>query len=300
MAIKIAHLRTLSVVSSCGNIKDAAARLGRTPSAVSMALKQFEDELGGSLFEADRKTSLTPLGRFILNQANDALANYDRSVAAIQAYSKNEIGRLVVACVPSVAARLLPEIIRSFVAELPRVELEIQDMDSAAVLRSLRQGQVDLGIASLDKSDPFFEVEELFSDHFGVVVPAGHSLVGLGRAVRWEDLRGERLIANGLSMTLRDSTYRALEADSQLTVRNVWSLLALVKCGLGVTLLPHLSVPLEDPALKVLELGEGPLRRQVTVLRRAGETPSPVALLFTKKLAQEIPILRQCYHPNGH
>lgn len=60
--IQMQTLRVFVTVAECGNIRDAAKSIGRTDSAISMALKQLETELGADLFETDRKHTLTALG----------------------------------------------------------------------------------------------------------------------------------------------------------------------------------------------------------------------------------------------
>jgi len=153
MPIKVAQLRTFATVAQCGNIKDAAARLARTPSAVSMALKQLEEELGGCLFEADRKTTLTPLGRYVLDTAKEELLRFERAVEKMRAFAGNRVGRLELACVPTVAVHILPAVIRAFVAGRPEVQLEVWDMDSLSVRRAVERGEVDLGIASPGRAE---------------------------------------------------------------------------------------------------------------------------------------------------
>ena len=59
--VKVEHLRVFVAVAEAGELQQAAAHLGRTPAALSMTLKQLEDELGGSLFENERKGRLTYL-----------------------------------------------------------------------------------------------------------------------------------------------------------------------------------------------------------------------------------------------
>ena len=61
MAIKLEMLRYFVEVAKTGNLSQAAERLGRSPSALSMMLKQFEEHLGAPLFETDRKSNLTLL-----------------------------------------------------------------------------------------------------------------------------------------------------------------------------------------------------------------------------------------------
>ena len=81
MAIKIDMLRCFLTVAERGNLADAATALGRTPSAVSMMLRQFEDHIGAPLFEAGRKSRLTRLGELIRVEAGRELAHFDRTVA---------------------------------------------------------------------------------------------------------------------------------------------------------------------------------------------------------------------------
>ncbi|MFT5446017.1 MAG: DNA-binding transcriptional LysR family regulator [Gammaproteobacteria bacterium] len=70
LAIKIEMLRCFVAVAQSGKLVDAAEKLGRTPSAVSMMLKQFEQHLGAPLFESERKNRLTALGAFALTEAS--------------------------------------------------------------------------------------------------------------------------------------------------------------------------------------------------------------------------------------
>lgn len=289
MPIKVAQLRTFATVAQCGNIKDAAERLGRTPSAVSMALKQLEEDLGGRLFEADRKNALTPLGRYVLDTAQDELLRFERAVARMQAYAGNRIGRLELACVPTVALRILPDVIRDFVAGRPGVQLEVWDMDSLSVRRAVERGEVDLGIASSGGADGALDHRPFFADDFGVVCAADAPLTRLKRRVRWSDLGDATVIANGLSRSIADPAYRSLEERSSLMVRNVTSILALVRRGVGVTLLPSLSVPRDDEGIRFLSLAGAAIRRNVGVMSRADSTLSPVARAFCEVLMQHAP-----------
>ena len=85
MAIKIEMLRCFAAVARSGNLADAAETLGRTPSAVSMMLKQFEEHLGAPLFESERKSRLSALGRFALDEAMRELDHFERTIASSRA-----------------------------------------------------------------------------------------------------------------------------------------------------------------------------------------------------------------------
>ena len=100
MAIKIEMLRCFREVARSGNLTDAAQVLKRTPSAVSMMLKQFESHLGEPLFETDRKNKLTALGVFVLEQAERELLHFDNTVRVIESYANASHGHVRIATVP--------------------------------------------------------------------------------------------------------------------------------------------------------------------------------------------------------
>ena len=73
MAIKLEMMRCFRAVAERGTLAEAAEALGRTPSAVSMTLSQFEREVGGALFEGAGKGRLTPLGRMVLDEVTEEI-----------------------------------------------------------------------------------------------------------------------------------------------------------------------------------------------------------------------------------
>ena len=94
MAIKIEMLRCFHAVAKHGNLAEAAEILGRTPSAISMMLRQFEDHIGAPLFETARKSKLTPLGMQIKAEATRELNHFDRTIASIEGLSRAEMGHV--------------------------------------------------------------------------------------------------------------------------------------------------------------------------------------------------------------
>ena len=289
--IKLETLRTFVTVAEAGNIKDAAERLCRTASAVSMTLKQLEHEVGGALFETDRKSSLTPLGAFMLETGRLQIQNYDRMIDGIRAYARNRIGRLTLASVPSVAVNLVPSLLPRFVLDRPGVEIELLDTDSRNVLRSVESGQADLGIAGRPLSRTTAAFEPLFRDRFKVICNAGCDLAAAGKLVDWADIENQGLILNGASDTIDAPGYKAVSEQASMYVRNVTSLLALAKSGFGVTLLPALAAVDLPEDVVALDLAEENMWRVVGLLSRSDTVLSPVALAFRAFILDEVPKL---------
>ncbi|MCZ7676730.1 MAG: LysR family transcriptional regulator [Roseovarius sp.] len=285
--IKLEALRVFVTVAEIGNIRDAADRLGRTPSAISMALKQLEEEIGADLFETERKNALSAVGRYVLETARIQILGFDRAISAIRAYAHNRIGKLAVACVPSVAASLMPGLLEQFIAQRPGVEVELFDIDTASVAALVELGQVDLGIAGRPRTRGTLECTPLFSDRFIVVCGADAPLAHLGRPVEWSDLEGERIIRNGASQTINAAEYKALAERAPLMVRNVTSLIAMAGSGLGVTLLPALSAARLPEGVVACDLADREAVREVVVLEQKGRSRSPVASAFIALIAEE-------------
>jgi DNA-binding transcriptional LysR family regulator len=279
MAITLNGLRFFVAVAEAGSIVDAASRLARGPSTVSMALKQLEAELGGALFESDRKNRLTPLGRFTLAAARNGVHRFDQAVDDIRDYARGQMGRLSVASVPSVAAHLLPDVIDRFIGAHPSVDLDLRDTDSDAIETAVIDGSIDLGIAGRPTNSGSILFEPLFEDRFVLICSCACPLAER-RGVSRADLGGHVLIANGASARLRTELYATRAAGTNLTVRNMASLLALVRRNVGVTILPSLSIPGDDAGLVRLEIVDEKLYRLVGTLRRKGENLAPAAAAF--------------------
>lgn len=278
--VRLEALRVFLTVADTGNIKEAAERLGRTPSAVSMTLRQIEDRLGARLFQSDRKHSLTDLGQLVQEAGAVLLRDFDRTMDLIQAFAESRAGRLRIASVPSVAAMLLPQVLKQFVAARPSVEVELVDTDSIGVLDMVESGQVDVGIASAPRKLAGLDFEPLFADSFRLVCRMGSPLSKHKRPLAWGELEGEQMIMNEASRTLAAPEFQAMAGRARLTVRNVTSLLALVQSGAGITLLPVLATANLPSPLRAVPLADRDAVRTVGLMSRQGRIASPVTAVF--------------------
>ena len=286
--IKLEALRVFVTVAEIGNIKDAADTIGRTASAVSMTLKQLEDDIGGPLFQTDRKNALTALGNLMLDLGREQLRSFDKSIGTLRAFAHNRLGRLSIASVPSIATSVLPPILERFLKERPQVQVELFDIDSAQVRRMVESGAADIGIAGNSRSGGAIEFTPLFRDRFRLLCHSESEICSLRTPIRWTDLDGAKLIRNGASDRIDTSTYRDLTELSMLTVYNVTSLIALVKAGLGYTVLPSLSLDQQQDGLRVFDLEDAAASREVGIVERRDVPPSPVAAAFRAIALREI------------
>lgn len=276
MAIKPDNLRTFVTVASCGALSEAARQLSRTPSAVSMSLKQFEAQLGAALFETDRKSTLTPLGHFVLEEGQRALNDFDESIRTIQRYVGGEMGTIRLATVPSVATHLLPQVVKDFHAQRPNVRLELRDTDSVSVAAAVRNGSVDFGIASRPAASHDLITELLLEEPFGIICSTDHPLTTSKQAIQWAMLKGTPLISNGLSALIRHPAFNPLNNDSVIHIHNIATLLSFVHQGIGITLLPRLVIQ-DDAGLCFLPLADKSILRRLYFLQHKQHRLNPAA-----------------------
>ncbi|MFU1476292.1 LysR family transcriptional regulator [Roseovarius sp. C7] len=286
MAIKIEMLRCFRAVADHGSLADAAEKLGRTPSAVSMMLRQFEDHIGAPLFESARKSRLTPLGELIRAEAERELDHFERTVRSIESLSRAEHGNVRLSATPSVAQVILPPLLKAFMQEFPGVRVEISDTDSATIERDLAAGRADIALASIGPMQGF-DRELVFTDAFGVVCPVDHPLAQNWSRLDWTSLTDHRFIANGLCQHIPDAGFQPILEASTLFVRNTASILSMVRAGAGISILPELSILPEFLDLEFLPLQDCEIRREVWMLSQPQmmQTPATRALVAALRRA---------------
>lgn len=287
--LKLENLRSFITVANAGNISDAANILGRTPSAVSMTLKQLEQSIGGPLFETDRKNALTALGQYTLETAQVQIHGFDTAVKAIRAFAGNSIGLLSIASVPSVAINLIPDLLPEFVVNRPGVEIELLDADSRSVASMVENGVSELGIAGAPTAAAHLSFTPLFSDRFRVVFAQNSDLNAIDRPLAWPDLQSEQFIRNEASDTIQLPELRGQYFQANMVVRNVTSLLAMVNAGMGITLLPALATTNLPGGLTARDIDFRGATRVVGLIKRKGPTLSPVATAFCHHIKTAIP-----------
>lgn len=278
--LRLEALRTFVEVADNGNIKDASERLYRTPSALSMTLKQIEERLGCALFETDRKSTLTEMGHFLYDQAVVLLRDYDRAMERIEDHAKARSGRLRLASVPSIATMLLPSFLQEFVGSRPDLDVELLDTDSTNVCQLIESGQVDIGIAGQAADVPGLAAAPIFRDPFHLICRSDSPLAAKGSILDWSDIENEPFIINEATRNLPSPGFQKLKRDARFSVRNVASLIAMVQTGMGITLLPALATVNLPAALTARVLRDPACMRTVCLYWRAGSTLSPVTQCF--------------------
>lgn len=264
--IKIEMLRCFSAVARSGNLADAASRLGRTQSAISMTLKQLEEELGQKLFEGERKSVLSPLGEQIFTLAQGQVQTFDNAVREIEATARSPKGLIRVASIPSATASLVPGAAEQMAARYHGLKIDIRDTDTDAVVDMLLRGQADVGIASGEPSIKGVKSNVLFQDEFGLICASDHPLAGQAGEMTMSDTQAYDFVGNNLCHQIKNVRLKEALATTQLHAHNTLSLIGILQMGKRFTILPRAVVQQLPGALSFRALSDLKAKRTVSVL----------------------------------
>lgn len=293
MTPKLELIRVFAAVVEAGNITDAAKALTKTPSSVSMSLKRLEASLGGALFEGERKNQLTELGRFAHEIAHVQLENYERAVASIQAFARNETGHLSIACVESQLSQLVPGVVRRYLADRADATVELSAHNNDQIAERVADQAIDLGICAEPGPNPNLIFEPLLNDPFHVWFTRRSALARLKRPLTWRDLRSHRLLRNPISDTLSTESYRNLAMRSKLWIQDTPSLMTLVASGSGIAILPLLPQAEAASELLHLPLNDHRAQRVLGLVRRAHTPVLPGIEIFSEQFRQSCRLYQQ-------
>lgn len=138
-------LRTLVVAHDCGGFGEAASRLNRTPSAVSLQMKRLQESIGVSLFRKDgRGVALTDAGDITLRYARRMLALNDELLHTIQGASLT--GSVRLGCSQDFAEGVLPIVLAKFAQLYPLVMIEVRIDGNAALVDAVEKEQLDIAL----------------------------------------------------------------------------------------------------------------------------------------------------------
>jgi DNA-binding transcriptional LysR family regulator len=265
LGIELRHLLALEAVAREGSFGKAATSLGYTQSAVSQQIAMLERIVGQRLIErpgGPRPVSLTEAGRLLLTHAEAIAARLAAAQADLNALGDGEAGMLRVGVFQSVGQRVLPELMRRYMEAWPKVEVTLTESAADTELLGLvERGELDLTFSDLPLVDGPFESVELMRDPYVLVVPANSELAARGVAPPLREIAELDLIGHKhcRSLVRLEGVFRrpleyVFQSDHNQTVQ------ALVAAGVGVALVPGLTMDPQDESTALLELPKVPPR----------------------------------------
>jgi DNA-binding transcriptional LysR family regulator len=188
------QLRSFVVLAEELHFRRAADRLHIAQPSLSQQLRRLEDGLGVRLLERDRRrVALTVAGAALLPEARAVLAAAEHAAAVTRATEAGERGRLRLNLTRSLTGGVAGEIVETFRARHPGVDLELDVGTSTTNAAALRDDSIDAAFVRPPLLDDGLEVLELGREPMVCVLPTRHRLARR-RTVRPEDVRAEPLV----------------------------------------------------------------------------------------------------------
>ncbi|EGU41452.1 Transcriptional regulator, LysR family protein [Vibrio ichthyoenteri ATCC 700023] len=281
MSIKLQQLKHFVMVVEEGGFRAASNRANRSQAALSTSIKELEKILGQPLFEAGNKAKLTPFGKICVPKIVQFLNVYSALDNDLRAAAAGQQGKVRIASVPSVAAKLIPSVLATFCQQYPDVEVSLIDDNAAGVASRLLSGEVDLAVGNFTyMDDRAIDFTPLISDPVGVVCLHDNPIAAHPEGIGWQTLLEQPFIRNGTCTLLDPTPARVLSEQALYSVENITSLFSVLELGIGVTTLPKMAFPTNETRLVWIPLIDPPLERQIGIFRLMDRTISPQAHAF--------------------
>jgi len=280
------RLRAFEAVARLGSFSRAAAELHLTQPAVSMQLRQLEQEIGLPLVEQmGRRLDVTPAGREIVDCARAVAARLREAEEAIAELQGRGGGELAISTV-STAKYHVPMLLAEFRRRHPNVQVRLSVSNREAVVRDLAENTIDLAIMGTPPRRLDTTAVAFAKHPIAIIAAPGHPLARRKR-VALARLGGETFLIRERGSGTRSAMERffsarrfrpreTIEMSSNETIKQA------VMAGMGVSFLSLHTVALELQAkrLFVLHVDGTPVMRAWHVIHRERKRLSPVAQAF--------------------
>lgn len=241
------QLRYLVELAERLSFRQAADALFVTQSTLSAGIKELESVLGVALVERDQRTvRLTPLGCEVVERARALLAAAEDLVGAVKGAAAPLAGSLRLGVIPTIAPFLLPAILPPLRAKYPALRLFLREDQTARLLERIESGQLDFALLALPYDTGKLVVRPLLQDEFWYVARDDDPTAKLTQfALR--DLDPGRILLLEEGHCLRDHAItacgpRGRSIAPEFEATSLPTLVQMVEGGLGVTLLPEMTV----------------------------------------------------------
>lgn len=277
------QLRYAVAVARHGTFSRAAEHCHVSQPSLSQQIQKLEEELGERLFDRTKRAARpTPAGANFLQRAVRILDEVE--AARREAADAGELlrGTLAVGVLPTIAPQVLPRALSKFATRYPGLEMIVHEDMTARLLAQLVAYEIDFAIASNPIDDPRFEVRALFEEELLLALPPKHTLARK-RRVAAADLQAENLIVMKEGHCLGDQVMgfcegRGLKPRIGFRSAQLETVQALVRAGLGVSLVPALAAKAAGPNRLAYRSFQAPPHRTIVSVWLKHRPPGRAAM----------------------
>ncbi len=290
--ITLKQLRAFVAVAHTRSFTEACARVHLSQPALSIAIKNLEEEVGGELLARTTRTlALTPEGEEFYPVAERMLLDWDNALENLQQRFSLKRGRIVIGAMPSFASSLLPDLLKAFRLEYPKIAVTVQDVVAEDVVDLIRDGRIEIGFSFDPGNAEDLSFTPLFDDNFIAVVNKHHTLAGAA-TICWHDLIADSFISLQKPSSMRQLLEDTLASEGMLLMPELEShqlvtVGRMVSAGLGVSAVPSVCIrQMEEMGVVCKPLSNPEISRPVGIITRRRYPLSSAAKQFLEIVQQ--------------
>lgn len=262
-----------------GSITDAASILGVSQPAASKALRRAEQQIGIELLRRNsRPLLLTTEGKLIAEYARQQQLQEETLIQRLRLIKKDGAGLIRVASFgASASTHILPKFIHAIGQKQPQIRVEVYEYTDEEALSALREGRVDFAVI-VDKEHLDLDIIPVTTDRLVALVHEDDPLSKKSALSAECVLDRDFILTKGGSEALIKEWFSSSNAHLKVkhTAVQLTSILALIRAGLGVSIVAELAVPESHPNISVIPLmPEHP--RRICIAKRSGSFSSNAA-----------------------
>ncbi len=294
----ITQLQYLIAVDNHRHFARAAEACFVTQPTLSMQIQKLEEELGVLLFDRSKHpVRPTNIGEKIIDQARTVVYETNRIDQILQA-GKNQLeGPFKLGVIPTVASSLIPRFIEGFHTKFPKIQLQVQELQTENILEKLRLDELDAGILATPLEEKGIIEQPIYYEPFMAFVPDSHRLSGEAFITNSElDINDILLLNDG--HCFRNSVINLCNQvpgkgslPIELESGNFETLIKLSKKGFGMTLVPYLhalDIPEVDQRY-VKPIADPKPTREISIVHTRAELKIKVIRELRKIIIDNIP-----------
>ncbi|MGB7068265.1 MAG: LysR family transcriptional regulator [Pyrinomonadaceae bacterium] len=288
--MEIRQLKAFLAIAEAKTFTAGARRVNVTQAAISMQIRQLEDEVGLPIFtRTPRKVILTEAGEYLLERARKILREHDSAIAEIAEVAGAEHGRLRIGSASGTfALHQLPLIMQKLKQKFPNSELSVASGTSQRLVDRIMHGELDTAFVSLPVENSNITTESLFSDEIVAIAHPNHPMAN-EKFISAAALAGEKLILGergGNTRRMVDEFFHAANVKPNITMelsrQEAINQMVEFKLGVGVTGAKSIADEIHGKRLVSWLIEGAEIKWELGLARLRGGHHSPIGKEFVR------------------
>jgi len=287
--ISLKQVRAFVQVAVCGNYAEAAEQLHVSQPALSIAVRNLEQLIGGQLFSrSTRNVALTPEGQAFLPVARRLLHDWEEACTDLNNLFSLKRGKLTLAVMPAFASSYLPLLLKDFHSHHADIAISVQDVVMESVMSAVVNSRAELGITFEADALEGLEFIPLFEDDFVVICTPEHPLAG-ENVVSWLQAQAFPFVMMNRGSSVRHwlddaCNQQNIVLNTVLEASQLVTIGQMVAADLGIAVVPALcKEQMQDRGLCCIPMKDSGLKRAVGLIKRLRGPLSAAASEFLER-----------------